>query len=80
MSFKGKKRVKIKNLTLSPRRGKLSPKRGISRSSEDLTASIVAEVWKDLKDRFSQGDIFRVVELLEEFYHLHQDNLTIYEF
>ncbi|KAF1870864.1 hypothetical protein Lal_00030174 [Lupinus albus] len=33
MSFKGKKIVRIKNLTLSPRRG-------ISRSSEDLTASI----------------------------------------
>ncbi|XP_019432659.1 PREDICTED: uncharacterized protein LOC109339643 [Lupinus angustifolius] len=33
-----------------------------------------AEAWKYLKDRFSQGDTFRIVELQEEFYHFSQGN------
>ncbi|XP_019457645.1 PREDICTED: uncharacterized protein LOC109358034 [Lupinus angustifolius] len=39
-----------------------------------------AEVWKDLEERFSQGDMFRMVELQEEFHHLNQGNLSISEF
>ncbi|XP_019450657.1 PREDICTED: uncharacterized protein LOC109352928 [Lupinus angustifolius] len=39
-----------------------------------------AEVWKDLEERFSQGDMFRMAELQEEFHHLNQGNLSISEF
>ncbi|XP_051130230.1 uncharacterized protein LOC127250846 [Andrographis paniculata] len=31
-----------------------------------------AQVWKDLYDRFSQGDIFRIAELQKDFYKLSQ--------
>ncbi|KAF1877124.1 hypothetical protein Lal_00015785 [Lupinus albus] len=54
-------------------------------TEESIVKSILwfdttAQVWKDLRDRFSQGDIFKVGDLLQEFYHLHQGNLTISEF
>jgi hypothetical protein len=36
-----------------------------------------AEVWKDLKDRFYQGDVFRIYDLQEEIYMLKQGDSTI---
>ncbi|XP_019450716.1 PREDICTED: uncharacterized protein LOC109352984 [Lupinus angustifolius] len=39
-----------------------------------------AEVWKDLHDRFSHGDIFRIVALQKDFYHLEQGNLNISDY
>ncbi|XP_019430200.1 PREDICTED: uncharacterized protein LOC109337640 [Lupinus angustifolius] len=52
---------------------------------ESIVKSIIwidsaAEVWKDLQDRFSQGDMFRISELLHDFYYLNQGNLTIFEY
>ncbi|XP_019433105.1 PREDICTED: uncharacterized protein LOC109340003 [Lupinus angustifolius] len=44
-----------------------------------LWMNSAAEVWKDLQERFYQGDMFRIAELLEDFYHLNQNNLTISE-
>ncbi|XP_019417053.1 PREDICTED: uncharacterized protein LOC109328178 [Lupinus angustifolius] len=58
----------------------------LQRSVEESIAKSIlwfdtaSKLWTDLKDRFSQGDIFRIAELEEEFYHLHQGNLTISEF
>ncbi|XP_019425115.1 PREDICTED: uncharacterized protein LOC109333993 [Lupinus angustifolius] len=53
-------------------------------TEESIAKSILwidsaAEAWKDLQDRFSQGDIFRIAELQEEFYHFSQGNLDISE-
>ncbi|XP_019433732.1 PREDICTED: uncharacterized protein LOC109340480 [Lupinus angustifolius] len=45
-----------------------------------LWMNSAAEVWKDLQERFYQGDMFRIAELLEVFYRLNQGNLTISEF
>ncbi|XP_019415976.1 PREDICTED: uncharacterized protein LOC109327330 [Lupinus angustifolius] len=39
-----------------------------------------AQVWKDLRERFSQGDIFWIAELQEEFYRQHQGNLNVFDF
>jgi len=58
----------------------------IQRSVEDsILKSILwmddaSMVWRDLQDRFSQADIFRVAELQEEFYSLHQGNHSVSEF
>ncbi|XP_019457600.1 PREDICTED: uncharacterized protein LOC109357986 [Lupinus angustifolius] len=58
----------------------------IQRSMEEsivksiLWIDSVAAVWKDLQDRFSQDDMFRISELLYEFYYLNQGNLTISEY
>ncbi|XP_057984436.1 uncharacterized protein LOC131169285 [Hevea brasiliensis] len=40
----------------------------------------VAEVWKDLKDRFSQGDIFRISDLQEEIYGFTQGELSVTDY
>ncbi|KAE9592425.1 putative retrotransposon gag domain, gag-polypeptide of LTR copia-type [Lupinus albus] len=45
-----------------------------------LWIDLAADVWKDLRERFSQGDIFRIVELQEEFYHLNQGKLIISDY
>lgn len=34
-------------------------------------------VWKNLKNRFSQGDIFKVSDLHDHFLHLHQGSLDV---
>ncbi|KAE9594174.1 putative retrotransposon gag domain, gag-polypeptide of LTR copia-type [Lupinus albus] len=38
------------------------------------------DVWKDLHDRFSQGDVFHISELQEDFYRLSQCSLSILEY
>ena len=37
-----------------------------------------ADVWKDLEDRFSQGDVFRLSDLIEEMHSLKQGNLSYF--
>nr|KYP53204.1 hypothetical protein KK1_024830 [Cajanus cajan] len=37
-------------------------------------------VWKDLQERFSQGDLLRVSDLQEDFYKLHQGDLTVTDY
>ncbi|XP_072060164.1 uncharacterized protein [Arachis hypogaea] len=39
--------------------------------------SNASDMWNDLKNRYSQGDVFRVGELKEEFYTIRQGDLTI---
>lgn len=39
-----------------------------------------AAVWKDLHDRFSQGDLLRISDLQEDFYKLHQGDLTVTDY
>ncbi|CAL0324695.1 unnamed protein product [Lupinus luteus] len=36
-----------------------------------------SDVWKDLQERFSQFDFFKIAQLIEEFYHLSQGNRDI---
>lgn len=38
------------------------------------------DVWNDLKERFSQGDLIRVSELQQEIYVLQQDSRIVTEF
>jgi hypothetical protein len=46
-------------------------------SQSILWMDTAAEVWKDLKDRFYQGDVFRISDLQEEIYMLKQGDSTI---
>ncbi|XP_072080886.1 uncharacterized protein [Arachis hypogaea] len=39
--------------------------------------SNASDLWKDLKNRYSHGDVFRVGELKEEFYTIRQGDLTV---
>jgi hypothetical protein len=53
--------------------------------SESIARSVLwidsaAGVWKNLKTRFSQGDIFRISDLQEELYKLRQGTLDISDF
>jgi hypothetical protein len=53
--------------------------------SESIGQSIVffenaVDVWNDLKERFSQGDLVRISELMQEIYSLHQDSKSVTEF
>ena len=38
------------------------------------------DVWNDLKERFSHGDIFRVAELQEELYQFKQGDLSVSDY
>ncbi|MCI84553.1 flavonol sulfotransferase-like protein, partial [Trifolium medium] len=38
------------------------------------------DVWNDLKERFSQGDLIRIAELQQEIYYLRQDPRSVTEF
>jgi len=38
------------------------------------------DVWNDLKERFSQGDLVRVSKLMQEIYALQQDSKTVIAF
>ncbi|MCH87804.1 hypothetical protein A2U01_0008684 [Trifolium medium] len=40
----------------------------------------VVDAWNDLKDRFSQGDLVRISELMQEIYGLKQESKTVTEF
>ncbi|GAU47169.1 hypothetical protein TSUD_28920 [Trifolium subterraneum] len=53
--------------------------------SESIAQSIVfmenaMDAWNDLKDRFSQGDLVRISELMQEIYALQQDSKSVTEF
>lgn len=39
-----------------------------------------SEVWKDLKERFSQGDLLRISELQQELYMFRQGHFSVTEF
>ncbi|XP_055959798.1 uncharacterized protein LOC130014862 [Mercurialis annua] len=38
------------------------------------------EIWTDLKDRFSQGDAYRIGDIQEEIYAFHQNTLSVTEY
>jgi hypothetical protein len=38
------------------------------------------EVWKNLKDRFCQADVFRIFYLHEEIFKLHQGTLSVTDY
>ncbi|KAK2406745.1 putative mitochondrial protein [Trifolium repens] len=53
--------------------------------SDSIAQSIVfmenaLDVWNDLKERFSQGDLLRISELQQEIYSLQQESKTVTEF
>ena len=53
--------------------------------SESIDQSIVflenvVDVWNDLKERFSQGDLIRISELQQEIYGLRQGSFSVIEF
>lgn len=53
--------------------------------SDSIAQSIVVlenaiDVWRDLKDRFSQGHLIRVSELQQEIHSLRQGSLSVTEF
>jgi hypothetical protein len=53
--------------------------------SDSIGQSIVfmenaVDVWNDLKERFAQGDLVRISELMQEIYNLRQDSKTVTEF
>ena len=57
----------------------------INSVSESIAQSIVymenaLDVWNDLKERFSQGDLVRISELYQEIYSLKQENKSVTEF
>jgi hypothetical protein len=58
----------------------------IHRSISDSIARLVlwidtvVGVWKNLRIRFSQGDIFRISDIQEELYKFRQGNLDISDF
>ncbi|KAE9587451.1 hypothetical protein Lalb_Chr23g0273761 [Lupinus albus] len=45
-----------------------------------LWINSAVEVWKDLQGRFSQGDMFRISDLLHDFYHFDQGSFTLSEY
>ncbi|KAJ0039002.1 hypothetical protein Pint_21995 [Pistacia integerrima] len=53
--------------------------------SPSITSSILwidkaYDVWDDLRERFSQGDVFRISELQEEIYAFKQENKNVTEY
>ncbi|MCH79569.1 hypothetical protein A2U01_0000320 [Trifolium medium] len=46
-------------------------------SQSILWLDSASEIWQDLKDRFSQGDVFRISDLQEEIFSLKQGGSTI---
>jgi hypothetical protein len=53
--------------------------------SESIAQSVVflenaIDIWNDLRERFSQGDLIRISELQQEIYSLRQDNRSVSEF
>ena len=53
--------------------------------SDSISQSIVfmenaLDVWNDLKERFSQGDLIRISELQQEIYSLKQENKSVTDF
>ncbi|XP_050876111.1 uncharacterized protein LOC127079786 [Lathyrus oleraceus] len=53
--------------------------------SDSISQSIVfmenaLDVWKDLKERFSQGDLIRISELQQEIYNLNKETKSVTDF
>jgi hypothetical protein len=53
--------------------------------SDSIAQSLVfmenaVDVWNDLKERFSQGDLVRIAELQQEIYALKQESRSVTEF
>ncbi|XP_050890949.1 uncharacterized protein LOC127096421 [Lathyrus oleraceus] len=53
--------------------------------SDSISQSIVfmenaLDVWNDLKERFSQGDLMRISELQQEIYNLKQETKSVIDF
>jgi hypothetical protein len=53
--------------------------------SESIAQSVVflknaIDIWNDLRERFSQGDLIRISELQQEIYSLRQDHRSVSEF
>ncbi|XP_050920116.1 uncharacterized protein LOC127137731 [Lathyrus oleraceus] len=53
--------------------------------SDSISQSIVfmenaLDVWNDLKERFSQGDLIRIFELQQEIYNLKQETKSVIDF
>jgi hypothetical protein len=53
--------------------------------SESIAQSVVflenaIDIWNELRERFSQGDLIRISELQQEIYALKQDSKTVTEF
>jgi hypothetical protein len=46
-------------------------------SQSILWMDTASEIWQDLKERFYQGDIFRISDIQEEMYTLKQGDATI---
>ncbi|PNY17766.1 flavonol sulfotransferase-like protein [Trifolium pratense] len=46
-------------------------------SQSILWMDTAAEIWKELKDRFYQGDVFRISDIQEEIYTLRQGDCTV---
>jgi hypothetical protein len=46
-------------------------------SQSILWMDFAAEIWKDLKERFYQGDVFRISDIQEEIFTLKQGDSTI---
>ena len=38
------------------------------------------DIWNDLKERFSQGDAYRIADLQSEIYAFHQNSLTVTDY
>lgn len=45
-----------------------------------LWIDIVAGVWKNLRIKFSQSDIFHISDIQEDLYHFHQGALDVSEY
>ena len=45
-----------------------------------LSISTASGVWSDLKNRFSQGDIFRISDIQKELYRFRQGNLDVSDY
>ncbi|XP_061343292.1 uncharacterized protein LOC133289389 [Gastrolobium bilobum] len=52
----------------------------IHRSISQTIAQSINDAWNDLRNRFSQSDIFRISDLQEEIQKLHQGDKTMTEF
>ena len=47
----------------------------IARSVDAL--ELASDVWKDLREKFSRGDMVRIVELMQEFDTFKQGSLSV---
>ncbi|XP_052116695.1 uncharacterized protein LOC127746717 [Arachis duranensis] len=72
-AFRSKNKDYCNNILLSWLNLSLSPE--IAKSV--IRISNASDLWKDLKNRYSHGDVFIVRELKEKFYTIRQGDLTV---